>query len=603
MKKSLSLFLALMMTVMTFSVFAAGTYTASDWAKAELTKAEEKALIPESLLNEDLTKSITRAEFAAVSVLLYEAISADKAQPVGTNPFTDTSDPYVLKAYNLGVTTGTSATAFSPNDLLTREQAAAMLTRVYKKLTINGWEIAKDSEFKLEYTAGEKFADDAEVSDWAKDSVYFMSSKSIINGVGENKFAPKNNASREQAIIIATRMTGLDITLADGVSDIDPYEEEREKPEAGNKKDTYTIGFIGGSLTEGGAAWIKETKDFLAAKMPDKEIITINAGKGGTRSNYGTARFMEDIGQYAPDMVFIEFSVNDCGQNYDDFSVHAEGILRQCLKLPKKPAVIYLHAPHPVEKDSDTYKKCELTVATKDKLATNYGVKSINVYNYMQKDYESVKEEKGYKTFTDYLATMYKASGTGFDVHGGYEKYADAIIEAFTEDYEGCTATIKDASLVNGTKRNIVDSKYTYVYANNARLNFSGPWKTYTAHKQVPTNDSSANLGVKHFAYPYFPNSGIKQVVNEQAAFGFVTKAKAIALNYISSNKGATATVYVDNEKVGTFSCKRSDHNINLVTDFVTLPGDGQDHKVIVVVDPPTTDGYVFRFGAVIERS
>ncbi len=424
-----------------------------------------------------------------------------------------------------------------------------------------------------------------------------MAFKSIINGVGENNFAPKNNASREQAIIIATRMTGLDITLADGIEDIDPYDEEREKPEVNNKKDTYTIGFIGGSLTEGGAAWIKETKDFLAEKMPDKEIVTINAGKGGTRSNYGTARFMEDIGQYAPDMVFIEFSVNDCGQNYDDYSVHTEGILRQCLKLPKKPAVIFFHAPHPVEKDSDTYKKCEQTVATKDKLAANYGVKSINVYEYMQKDYEKVKEEKGYETFTDYLATMYNKSGSGFDVHGGYEKYAEAIIEAFTEDYSGCTAKIKDASLVNGTKRNLVEAKYTYIYTNSARLNCSGNWKTYTDNAQVPTNDSAVAIGA---AYPYFP-AGIKQVVNEQAAVGFMSKAKAICINFPGSAKGSKATVYVDNEVAGTLSAN-STQNVNVISGWVSLPNDGVEHKVIMVVNKPTTDAYVFRFGAIIER-
>ena len=179
---------------------------------------------------------------------------------------------------------------------------------------------------------------------------------------------------------------------------------------------------------------------------------------------------------------------------------------------------------------------------------------------------------------------------------------ADAVLEELEKDYEGCTATIKDASIVNGTNRNLVEAKYTYIYANNARLNFSGPWKTYTAHNQVPTNDSAATLSLKHFSYPYFPNSGVKQVVSEQAAFGFVTKAKAIALNYISSTKGATAKVYVDNEEVGSFSCKRSDHNINLITDFVSLPNDGQDHKVIVVVNPPETEAYVFRFGAVVER-
>ena len=191
MKKLLAFSLALIMAVMTFS-FTASAYTASDWAKAELTKADENGLIPAILKEADLTKPITRAEFAAVSVLLFEKISLRKAEKAGTNPFTDTSDEYVLKALELGITTGTSATTFDPDALLTREQAAAMLTRVYKKLTINGWDISKDGQFKLEYTAPEKFADDADISDWAKDSVYFMASKSIINGVGENKFAPKN---------------------------------------------------------------------------------------------------------------------------------------------------------------------------------------------------------------------------------------------------------------------------------------------------------------------------------------------------------------------------------------------------------------------------
>ena len=173
MKKTIALMLALIMTVAAFS-FTAGAYTASDWAKEELAKAEEKSLIPESLKSEDLTKSITRAEFAAVSVLLYESVSGKKAEAVSVNPFTDTSDEYVLKAYNLGVTTGTSATTFDPDALLTREQAASMLTRVYKKVTLEGWEISKDSEFKLDYTAPEKFADDTDVSAWANDSVYFM---------------------------------------------------------------------------------------------------------------------------------------------------------------------------------------------------------------------------------------------------------------------------------------------------------------------------------------------------------------------------------------------------------------------------------------------
>ncbi len=190
---------------------------ASEWATAELEKADELGLIPTSLYGADLTADITRAEFAAVAVKVYEALANGEAIPAVINPFTDTNDVEILKAYNIGAVNGTSATTYSPNDLLNREQAATMLTRVFKKISMPGWTLATDSQFTLPYEKPALFADDADISDWAKDSVYFMVANGIINGVGNNKFAPKNvtsadeangyaNATREQALIIAVRM-------------------------------------------------------------------------------------------------------------------------------------------------------------------------------------------------------------------------------------------------------------------------------------------------------------------------------------------------------------------------------------------------------------
>lgn len=196
-------------------------FTAHDWAQAELAEAAALGLIPDSLEGADLTKPITRAEFAAVSVRVYESLSGTKAEPVAVNPFTDTKDVEVLKAYNVGVTNGISATTFEPNTLLNREQAATMLTRVYKKVAFNGWTLKTDGNFneqlKALFTAPAAFADDASISGWAKDSVYFMAANGIINGVGGNKFAPKATtpaeqaagyaqATREAALLIATRM-------------------------------------------------------------------------------------------------------------------------------------------------------------------------------------------------------------------------------------------------------------------------------------------------------------------------------------------------------------------------------------------------------------
>ena len=90
---------------------------ASPWAGNELGKADEYGLIPDILKGADMTKPITREEFASLAVVLYEKTTDKKASPASPNPFTDTNNPEILKAFQLGITKGTSATTFSPMDL------------------------------------------------------------------------------------------------------------------------------------------------------------------------------------------------------------------------------------------------------------------------------------------------------------------------------------------------------------------------------------------------------------------------------------------------------------------------------------------------------
>lgn len=180
---------------------------ASQWATAELQKADKAGLIPDCLKGQDLTKPINRAEFAALSVRLYEVMSGKTAAPAPQNPFTDTKDPEILKAYALGITKGTSPTTFQPNLLISREQVATMLTRTVQ---------AVKPTLKLDATGATPFADDALISGFARESVYFMAKNEIIKGFTGNKFGPRNataaeeatgyaNATREQSLIIASR--------------------------------------------------------------------------------------------------------------------------------------------------------------------------------------------------------------------------------------------------------------------------------------------------------------------------------------------------------------------------------------------------------------
>jgi len=191
----------------------------SSWAGPELRRAAEQNLIPATLqpANVDLTRPITRAEFAGIVVLTFENLTHRVALPTIVNPFTDTHDTYVLRAFNTGLMVGVSDTRFDPNTPLNREQAATALTRAFKRATIPTWTFATDANYPLNFTWPSLFADDANISGWARESVYFMAANGIILGTGNNMFSPRATtteqqargyavATREQALIIALRM-------------------------------------------------------------------------------------------------------------------------------------------------------------------------------------------------------------------------------------------------------------------------------------------------------------------------------------------------------------------------------------------------------------
>ena len=182
-------------------------YNTSAWASTEIDKANQYGLIPASLKNADMTKNITREEFAELVVKLYEKTTGNTAVAANPNPFTDTKNPEILKALKLGITTGTSATKFSPVELINREQVASMLSRAVRIMV-------PDGDFS---TAGAPtFTDQKDISSWALEHALFVSKNGILKGT-DGKFMPKAittaqkaagyaNTTREQAVAMGLRI-------------------------------------------------------------------------------------------------------------------------------------------------------------------------------------------------------------------------------------------------------------------------------------------------------------------------------------------------------------------------------------------------------------
>ena len=190
----------------------------SGWAKEEVEEAYKEDLIPNVLIGDDLTQKIDRSEFAAIAVKMYEKLS-DTTVSAGSNPFKDidgnASKSDILKAYKLGITAGVSDSSFEPNTLINREQLATMLCRAIKKYSFDGWSLDRDSEYYLDTSGVPKFADDADISEFAKPSVYYMTKFGIIKGIDDTHFAPKNTTSAQEAIgyAMATKEQAIALSL------------------------------------------------------------------------------------------------------------------------------------------------------------------------------------------------------------------------------------------------------------------------------------------------------------------------------------------------------------------------------------------------------
>jgi hypothetical protein len=165
--------------------------TISRWAERDVTQAVYWGRFVPVDIQSNFKQAITREEFAILAVTMYEKLLGTKIE--GRVEFSDTDDVAVQKAAFLGLVEGTGGTTFSPDAPLTREQAAALLSRLAAALGV-----PLDARTP-------QFSDMAGVSDWARTAVSQMWSMGIMGGV-DGAFSPKGSYTREQAIVSAFRL-------------------------------------------------------------------------------------------------------------------------------------------------------------------------------------------------------------------------------------------------------------------------------------------------------------------------------------------------------------------------------------------------------------
>ena len=203
---------------------------ASDWA-VELLKAADRFAVAN--LQIGYKENATRYQFTlAVANFLeqyynkkVDALVKERGLTIGQ--FSDTEDMDILMVNALKLVNGTGEGRFSPDALLTREQAATLMHRIMIDI-LGVDEPEPEPEPEPEEEPGEepeepedgeepedevevpeppepKYKDAAKISSWALDAVNAMTDAGIMVGDGAN-FNPQDPCTREMCIIMFSRL-------------------------------------------------------------------------------------------------------------------------------------------------------------------------------------------------------------------------------------------------------------------------------------------------------------------------------------------------------------------------------------------------------------
>ena len=119
----------------------------------------------------------------------------------------------------------------------------------------------------------------------------------------------------------------------------------KQLAEAEAGKDLNVV-YIGGSLTAAGTTdingnWVSGTTAWFTRKFPNAKVTGVNSGWGGTGSNFGNVRFESQVLDHDPDIIFIEFAVND-GSDSDDCKRRMEALVRRGMEYGDDTAIVLL---------------------------------------------------------------------------------------------------------------------------------------------------------------------------------------------------------------------------------------------------------------------
>ncbi|MCD7730645.1 MAG: SGNH/GDSL hydrolase family protein [Oscillospiraceae bacterium] len=255
-----------------------------------------------------------------------------------------------------------------------------------------------------------------------------------------------------------------------------------------------TVGVIGGSITQGSLAsnqnncYASKFFSWWSEKFPECSINTVNAGIGGTDSYLGVHRVDEQLLSQNPDVVIVEFSVNDTDKTMNKYSY--DSLVRKILSAENNPAVILLFT---TQEDGTSLQDVHKEIGF---------AYDLPMISYREAVYPEVAA--GTLAWTDISPDNIHPNDIGHDMIGQLlGRYLDSVYEnkdsadepeAFT--VEGVTNDYyKNARLVNASEITAVSSEGFEVGQNTVYSQFTDNWIT-TSGGTISFEVECQNLGI-----------------------------------------------------------------------------------------------------------
>ncbi|AXE22005.1 SGNH/GDSL hydrolase family protein (plasmid) [Runella rosea] len=109
------------------------------------------------------------------------------------------------------------------------------------------------------------------------------------------------------------------------------------------KGQSVKVAYLGGSITRADHGWRTKTFQWLQSNYPQAQFVEIMAAIGGTGSDFGAYRLQNHVLQHTPDLVFVEFAVNDNGKSAQDVKESMEGIVRQIWQQNRSTDICFVY--------------------------------------------------------------------------------------------------------------------------------------------------------------------------------------------------------------------------------------------------------------------